>query len=87
MDPESLFEFPCRFPVKVMGRHASGFAELARAIVEQHAGPIEDGDVSERASRGGNFVALTFIIEAHSKNQLDALYEALSANRKILVAL
>lgn len=84
---ESLLEFPCEFPLKVMGRKQSGFRELVVSLVETHAGPLEHARVSERESRDGNFVALTLVLRAESQAQLDDVYRALSAHERVLVVL
>jgi len=36
-----VLEFPCRFPIKMMGRQESGFHETALGIIERHAGSID----------------------------------------------
>jgi uncharacterized protein len=80
-------DYPCAFPLKVMGRDCAEFRAAARTIVERHAGPLPDSGVSARASREGNFIALTFAITAESRDQLDAIYRELSSCPEILVAL
>lgn len=80
-------EFPCEFPIKVMGRQDSGIEALTRAIVEQHTGPLADSSVRLRTSTDGNFLAVTFDITATSREQLDAIYRALSACKAVLMAL
>jgi putative lipoic acid-binding regulatory protein len=80
-------EFPCAYPLKVMGRDSADFRATARRIVERHAGPLADSGVSVRASSEGNFVALTFSITAESREQLDALYRELTSCPEVLVAL
>ena len=42
MNDETLLEFPCDFPIKIMGRESTEFRALARALVEKHIGPISD---------------------------------------------
>ena len=80
-------EFPCAFPLKVMGRDNLEFRAAARLIVERHLGPVPESVVTARASSAGNFLALTFDITAESRAQLDALYRELSGCPQILVAL
>jgi putative lipoic acid-binding regulatory protein len=80
-------EFPCPYPLKIMGRDSAEFRATARTIVERHAGPLPDAGVSARASSEGNFVALTFSITAESREQLDALYRELTSCPEVLVAL
>ena len=84
---DELFQFPCEFPIKVMGRESESFRSLTLAIVERHAGPLESARISERPSARGNFVALTFTIDARSREQLDAIYRDLTSSGVVLVAL
>ncbi|HEY7379009.1 MAG TPA: DUF493 domain-containing protein [Steroidobacteraceae bacterium] len=82
-----VFEFPCEFPVKVMGRATDGFRRRAREIVERHAGTLSAEQVIERLSRDENFVSLTFTFRASSREQLDALYRELTGAQDILIVL
>jgi putative lipoic acid-binding regulatory protein len=87
-NPEtSLLEFPCDFPIKVMGHDREGFYEVARSIVEQHAGAVDDAAIRTAASRNGRFVSMTITIRASSQKQLDDIYMDLSAHKDVLVAL
>jgi putative lipoic acid-binding regulatory protein len=84
---KSPLEFPCEFPVKIMGRAADDFEDLVSEIVSRHDPDFASEKVSVRASRDGNFVSLTVIIVARSREQLDDLYRELSAHERILMAL
>jgi putative lipoic acid-binding regulatory protein len=86
-DSGELLQFPCEFPIKVMGRDSESFRSLTLAIIERHAGPLESGQISERPSSKGNFLALTYTIEAQSRQQLDAIYEDMTSSGVVLVAL
>lgn len=87
MSGDELLEFPCDFPVKVMGRDSQSFRTLTLAIVERHAGALRADCISERASRRGKFLALTYTIRAQSRAQLDRIYQELTASGVVLVAL
>ncbi len=80
-------EFPCAYPLKVMGRDNPQFRTAARSIVERHIGPVPETVVTARASSEGHFLALTFVITAASRAQLDALYRDLTSCPEVLVAL
>ncbi|MFU8895296.1 MAG: YbeD family protein [Gammaproteobacteria bacterium] len=82
-----LLEFPCEFPLKIMGRKTTGFRETVLSLVEPHTGTIAATQVRERDSRDGNFVALTLVVHAQSQAQLDAIYTALSAHDQVLMVL
>jgi len=86
--PEAtLLEFPCRFPIKMMGRDGERFRRAAIELVELHAGKIPDESIRVAASRKGNFLSITVTIDATSQAQLDRIYQALSDHDEILVAL
>jgi len=84
---ETLLEFPCSFPVKIMGRDHPAFHDAARMIIDKHAGPVDDDAIRVTPSREGKFVSVTVVIEAVSQAQLDSIYEDLSAHDEVLVAL
>jgi uncharacterized protein len=83
----TLQEFPCEFPIKVMGRHDSDLRVLTQAIIERHSGPIADSQVRTRTSADGNFLALTYLVLAGSREQLDAIYRELTACKSVLMTL
>jgi putative lipoic acid-binding regulatory protein len=84
---ETLQEFPSDFPIKVMGRHDSNLRALTQAIIERHAGPVVDASVRTRTSGDGNFLALTYMVRASSRKQLDDIYRELTACKSVLMAL
>jgi putative lipoic acid-binding regulatory protein len=87
MSDETLQEFPSDFPIKVMGRHDSNLRALTQAIIERHAGPLVDASVRTRTSGDGNFLALTYMVRATSRKQLDDIYRELTACKSVLMAL
>ncbi|MGH8242971.1 MAG: YbeD family protein [Steroidobacteraceae bacterium] len=84
---DELFQFPTDFPIKVMGRDSESFRTLTLAIVERHAGPLSPERITERMSREGKFLALTYTIRAESRAQLDRIYQDLTDSGVVLVAL
>ncbi len=87
MSDSELQEFPSDFPIKVMGRHGDELRTLTQAIVERHAGPLEESRIRTRTSGDGNFLALTYMVHATSRAQLDAIYRELTACKSVLMAL
>lgn len=80
-------QFPCEFPIKIMGRQAGELHADTRAIIERHTGPLEESAVRTRTSTDGNFIALTYLIQASSRAQLDEIYRELTACKSVLMAL
>lgn len=87
MSGTAIQEFPTEFPIKVMGRHDSNLRALTQAIVEKHAGPLPESSVRTRTSGDGNFLALTYLVLASSRQQLDDIYRELTACKAVLMAL
>jgi putative lipoic acid-binding regulatory protein len=87
MSRTTIQEFPSEFPIKVMGRHDSELRSLTQAIIERHTGPLDEARVRVRTSTDGNFLALTFTVQARSQAQLDAIYTDLTACKSVLMAL
>ena len=75
---EQALQFPCSFPIKVMGRDQAGFRETAIAIVEKHAGAVDAEAIRVAPSRNGKFVSVTITIDAQSQEQLDNIYRDLT---------
>ena len=86
-EKETLLEFPCRFPIKAMGLAAPDFGALVVGIVRRHAPDLKESAVQSRSSRGGKYLSVTITIEATSKDQLDAIYQALSDHERVLMSL
>jgi len=84
---DTLLEFPCDFPVKVMGKYADDFEALVREIAERHVGVLPEEAVSSRPSSNRRFLAVTIVIRAKSKQQLDELYLDLASSEQVLMAL
>ena len=87
MSDTSLQVFPSDFPIKVMGRHDSNLRALTQAIIERHAGPMAESRIRTRTSGDGNFLALTYMVHATSREQLDTIYRELTACKSVLMAL
>lgn len=86
-DTETLFEFPCQFSVKAMGKVADDFDTLVFSLVKQHVDNLHEGCITNRVSSKGNYQSVTVTFEASSKQQLDNIYYALTDEARVLMAL
>ena len=73
---DTLLEFPCEFPLKIMGKADDGLAQVVLDIVTVHAPDFDGATMEMRASSGGNYLSLTCTVIARSKPQLDAVRAA-----------
>jgi len=84
---DTLFQFPCDFPLKIMGRPNDDFRSLVIGIVQKHVGSVDPSRIEERPSKDGNYLSLTCTFEAQSRDQLDALYRELTSCERVLIVL
>ncbi len=85
--PETLLTFPCEFLLKVMGQNHPDFEAQVITIVRNHVPALGEGAVSRRASNQQRYVSLSVQFVAHSRAQLDALYQELHNCPLVLMAL
>jgi uncharacterized protein len=86
-EENSIFDFPCDFPIKAMGKADDDFDCLVVSIVRNHCPILQEGAVESRLSSGGKYISVTVTIQADSKSQLDKIYEELTAESRVLMAL
>jgi len=84
---ESLIAYPSDFPIKIMGANVAGFADAIAAVVLLHAPDFDPATMELRPSSGRNYLSCTCTIRATSRDQLDALYRALTSHPMVKVVL
>ncbi|TFY96221.1 YbeD family protein [Ramlibacter rhizophilus] len=84
---DSLIEYPCRFPIKVMGAKVEGFVEAITMVAGHFDPQFDPASVELRDSRGGNYLGITITVTATSREQLDELYRTLSTHPLVKVVL
>jgi putative lipoic acid-binding regulatory protein len=87
MEPSSLIEYPCAFPIKVMGEKVEGFVEAVIRVAQHFDLAFDPATVELRPSSGGKYLAVTVIVTATSREQLDELYRTLSTHPMVKVVL
>ena len=87
LETESLIQYPCDFPIKIMGRMQAGFAQSVVAIVRAHAPDFDDATMEMKASKAGKYLSLTCVIRATSRQQLDELYRSLCDHPGVVMVL
>lgn len=77
---QSLIEYPCRFPIKVMGAHTEEFVSAMLSIAQAFESEFDHASVERRPSKAGNYVGLTLSIYVTSREQLDEIYRTLTTH-------
>ena len=72
-------EFPCDYPIKVLGRSSEEFRGIILKVFELHAPGFNEETIQVKDSAKGTFTSLTITITATGKDQLEALHQDLLA--------
>ncbi len=87
MTEESLLEFPCEFPIKIMGKNHPGFHQVVVEILKKHLKDFEDTEIKTVDSKKSNYCSITVVVNASSQNHLDGIYYELTASEWVIMAL
>ena len=72
-------EFPCDYPIKVIGVSSLEFRTAVIAIVKSFDPSLTDQKIAFRPSAGGNYESIKVSLVATGADQLASLFEQLKA--------
>ena len=84
---DSLIDYPCDFPIKVMGLSRQGFAQAVMEVVVRHDPGFDASSMEMRCSSKARYISLTCTVRATSREQLDALYQELCDHPLVVMVL
>lgn len=84
---QSLIQYPCDFPIKVMGLQVPGYVEAITNVARQFDGSFAEASIEKRPSSNGRYLGLTLTVHVTSREQLDELYRTLSTHPMVKVVL
>jgi hypothetical protein len=82
-----LADYPCEFPIKILGHTQAGFAQAMLEIVRRHAPDFDSSSMEMKSSTRGKYLSLTCVIRATSREQLDRLYRELCDHPMVVMVL
>jgi putative lipoic acid-binding regulatory protein len=82
-----LLEFPCTIAIKAMGKSTPDFDAHVTTLVLKHISNLGEGAVKTRPSKNGNFISVTVTVTADNREQLDNIYQELTDDSQVLMAL
>jgi uncharacterized protein len=84
---QSLIEYPCDFPIKVMGAHVEGYVEALVHVARAFDPAFDASTVEQRPSKAGNYLGVTLTVRVTSREQLDELYRTLTTHPMVKIVL
>ena len=83
----SPLQYPCDFPIKVLGNTQAGFAQAVLEIIRRHAPEFDGASMGMKTSKRGRYLSVTCVIRATSREQLDSLYRELCDHPMVVMVL
>jgi uncharacterized protein len=80
-------EYPCAYPIKVLGEHAEDFVSVIVEIVQRHDPAVRDEHISLRASSNGRYLSVNIVITATGPEHIQALFSDLKASGRVAMVL
>jgi putative lipoic acid-binding regulatory protein len=84
---QSLLQFPCSFPLKVIGRNVEAFELQVMSVILKYLTASTPTHCTRRLSTGNKYLALTISFMADSQEQIDAIYQELNGLELVLFTL
>ena len=85
--PESLIDFPCQFPIKIIGKDCGIFDNAVSQIMAKHGQKYSEFSVKKNKSKKKNYIALTWVVNVNNQDELDNIYRDLSKDKNVLYVL
>lgn len=76
-------EFPCDYPLKIVGRSGHDFKQVVMDVIEVHAPGVDHTSVTIQESSGGKFQSVRVTITATGEPQLKDIFEDLKATGRV----
>ena len=85
-DERPKIEFPCQYPIKVLGDAAEDFEHFVLESMAKHA-ELERDTVKVKTSGKGSFQSVTITITATGVTQIEAIFVELKASGRVKMVL
>jgi uncharacterized protein len=86
-DNKNSIQFPCLYPLKVMGKNTHEFYTVVSAIIGGHIAEGDEVTYHSRTSSGGKFISVTATFRAQSQEQLNGIYDDLNHHELVVMTL
>ena len=84
---EPKIEYPCDYPIKVIGESSPSFLDDVLVIVQKYDSTMALDKVKERASWEGNYKSITLLLWATSEQQIKDVFAELKTCEAVRLVL
>lgn len=75
MTKNTLIDFPCSFPIKIIGINSGEFIDEIVKVTKKHFPDFNRENLSEKVSQNASYLAVTVTVIADNQSMLDAYYQ------------
>jgi putative lipoic acid-binding regulatory protein len=86
-DKKPEIEFPCKYPIKVLGEAHPDLNQHVIDVMNKHAPTITESDLTAKNSSRGKWQSITVTIVATGKPQLDDIFTDLKTSSRVKMVL
>ena len=80
-------EYPCLYPIKIIGSATADFQETVVAAVERHTGTIDVDLIKSQPSKNNNYISVTVTIAATGEEQIRNIFADLKTIQSVKLVL
>lgn len=80
-------EFPCDYPIKILGDVTEDFIDTVVSVVQQYAPDMDSKNISVKESSKGKFQSVTVVIKATGKEQIENIFAKLKKIEAVKIVL
>ena len=78
-----LFEFPCEYPIKIIGDGSSVFTDHIESVMTNTVGLGNYSKISEKYSKNKKWLSITISFIAKNENQLRRIHHHLKVSNSV----
>ena len=86
-DNAPLIEFPCDYPIKVLGSAVPELHQHVLQVMDTHAPGFDRSKIAIRDSSKGKWQSITVVITATGKPQLEEIFADLKTSPRVKMVL
>lgn len=80
-------EFPCAYPLKIIGHAADDFREFVITVLARHTDRIYEESIDVRASSSGKYLSVRVTITATGEEQLKNIFAEFKTSGRVQTVL
>lgn len=74
---EPLLQYPCDYPIKVIGNNSEPFVDKVTEIIKTHFPALDASRIQHTQSANGKFISISVVLHLNCEEELQQAYQAI----------